>query len=652
MRQPGGSGQSLQKLNGNGTIAHRVLIDLFRLHRYTPGEKRHSVCFTSGENPPRPVREAIWDMAGGPKQVLRDTSKAMKHSSSKDTRTKAFEAIAASRKTFIGLGIFSLFINLLMLTGPLYMLQVYDRVLASSSIPTLVALTLMVAVLYMTLGILDWCRSSLFSIAASNIEGRLSAPAIETAFEQNLASPGRTTDRSLRDLRTVRRFIGSPALPALFDAPFSPLFFLVLFMMHVAFGLWALVGALVLVTLALINQTINRKALRDAEIQEQQATQSAGEILRHSEVISALGMKERLVGRWRGLFDGSDAALTKTGESLGGFTAATKAFRLLLQSGILGLGAWLAIIGESSPGAMIAASILMGRAIAPVEQIVGQWRNVSQARQAWASLKEAIGPSGEATPPMELPPLRGQVEFDNVTAGPPGARTPVLRQIQISLAPGDCLGIIGPSAAGKSTFARVLTGIWPTMAGIVRLDGADVASLERERLGPQLGYMPQQADLFAGSVRDNIARFNPMASPEDVVAAAQAAGCHELILGLPDGYDSDIGESGAFLSAGQRQRVGLARALFGNPALVVLDEPNSNLDSEGDNALQKAIEGLKARGATVVIIAHRPNAIVHCNRLLVLDQGRIRLEGPRDEVLAKLNPNSAQARVASISGKK
>ncbi len=567
---------------------------------------------------------------------------------SKDSRNKANEAIAASRKALIGLGVFSLFINLLMLTGPLYMLQVYDRVLASSSIPTLVALTLLVAVLYLTLGLLDWCRSSLFSVVASNIEGRLSEPAITTSFQQNLSQPGRTTDRSLRDLRIVRRFIGSPALPALFDAPFSPLFFVVLFMMHAFYGIWALVGAGVLVTLALINQAINRKALREAEMQEQQANQSAGELLRHSEVISALGMKDRLVRRWRKQFDDSDAALTQTGESLGGFTAATKAFRLLLQSGILGLGAWLSIEQLSTPGAMIAASILMGRAIAPIEQIVGQWRNVSQARQSWTSLTDAIAGLGDEAQPMELPPLRGRVDFDNVTAAPPGVKTPVLRQIALSLNEGDCLGIIGPSASGKSTFARILLGIWQPMAGVVRLDGADVGTIPRERLGPQVGYMPQQVDLFAGSVRDNIARFDPDAPAEAVVAAAQAAGCHELILSLPDGYETDIGENGAFLSAGQRQRVGLARAVFGDPALVVLDEPNSNLDGEGDTALQKAIAGLKQRGATVVIIAHRPNAIAHCNRLIVLDQGRIRLEGPRDEVLSQLQPASPQSRVAPI----
>ena len=572
----------------------------------------------------------------------------MSKPTSTDGRNKASEAIAASRRAFVGLGVFSLFINLLMLTGPLYMLQVYDRVLSSSSIPTLVALTVLVAVLYLTLGLLDWCRSSLFSVVASNIEGRLSEPAISSSFQQNLSSPGRTTDRTLRDLRTVRRFIGSPALPALFDAPFSPLFFLVLFMMHIFYGIWAVVGAAVLITLALINQAINRKALREAEMQEQQANQSAGELLRHSEVISALGMKDRLVRRWRKQFDDSDTALTQTGESLGGFTAATKAFRLLLQSGILGLGAWLSIEQQSTPGAMIAASILMGRAIAPIEQLVGQWRNVSQARQSWAALKEAVEGAGDAEAPMELPPLRGKVDFDMVTAAPPDMKTPVLRQVSLDLAPGDCLGIIGPSASGKSTFARVLLGIWPPMAGVVRLDGADVNTIPRERLGPQVGYMPQQVDLFAGSVRDNIARFDPDSPAEAVVEAAQTAGCHELILGLPDGYETDIGENGAHLSAGQRQRVGLARALFGNPALVVLDEPNSNLDGEGDTALQKAIASLKARGATVVIIAHRPNAIAHCNRLIVLDEGRIKLEGPRDEVLAQLQPNSPQSRVAPI----
>lgn len=552
------------------------------------------------------------------------------------------KAISASRKTFMGLVVFSFFTSLLMLTGPLYMLQVYDRVLMSHSIPTLVALTVLVAGLYLTLGILDWCRQSLFSVAASQIEGRLAEPAMETAFNYNLSDPGRTSDQSLRDLRTVRRFISSPTLPALFDAPFAPLFFLVLFMLHWAYGLWALAGAFVLVSLAFINQRVNRAAIEDAEREERIAQGQAGEILRQSEVVAALGMRDRMRARWKMAFDSSDTSMTKSGTSLSGFTSGTKAFRLLLQSGILGLGAWLSIIGTSTPGAMIAASILMGRAIAPIEQTVNQWRSVAGARSAWAGLKKAFEGRGDETEPMELPPIRGQVSFENVIAAPPGVRTPVLKRVSFAVKAGTILGVIGPSASGKSTLARVAIGLWPTLGGSVRIDGAELDAYDSDRLGAQLGYLPQRVDLFAGTVRENISRFDPMAEPENIIAAAQAANCHELILRLPDGYDTQIGMSGAYLSDGQRQRIGLARALYGNPALVVLDEPNSNLDSEGDTALQNAIVGLKQRGASVLIIAHRPNAITHCDDLLVLTEGEVRLFGKRDEVLAQFTQPGAQ----------
>lgn len=542
----------------------------------------------------------------------------------------------ASRRTLMGLGGFSVFINLLMLTGPLYMLQVYDRVLSSGSIPTLVALSLLVLVLYATMGLLDWCRQSLFTHVGSRLEGQLSETALEAAVNASLADPGRTSEQSLRDLRAIRRFVGGPVLPAVFDAPLAPIFFVVLFMLHWAFGLWALGGGVVLVALALIQQAMTARTVRKADVEEQQAQSRATEILRNAELVEALGMRQRLSRRWKDQFDASDAALNASGETLGAFGASTKTFRLILQSGILGLGAWLALAQQASPGAMIAASILMGRAIAPVEQLVSQWRTVIQARASWGNLNQSLAKAGKGPEPMALPPLRGQIDLEGVAAAPPGSRTPTLRGISLSITPGDCVGVIGPSASGKSTLARVICGIWRPLTGVVRYDGADIGPIPRDRLGDQIGYLPQQVDLFAGSVKDNIARFEADPSPEAVIAAATAAGCHDMILRLPQGYDTEIGERGAYLSAGQRQRIGLARALYGNPALVVLDEPNSNLDSDGDAALQEALNGLKARGASVVIIAHRPNTIAPCNRLVVLDNGTIRLNGPRDEVLAQL----------------
>lgn len=548
------------------------------------------------------------------------------------------DALRASRGVFWHAGGFSLFVNLLMLTGPLYMLQVYDRVLASQSVPTLVALTLLVLVLYGTLGVLEWARSGLFSVAASRFEGALGARAASAAMALSLADPGRASDRPVRDLRQLRRFIASPVSGALFDAPFSPLFLLVLFMLHPLFGLWAIFGAVILIAAALINERTSARLTRESEELERASALRSAEMTRNAEVLKALGMGDAVRQRWQRAFDGGDTAFAKSARILTGFTSGTKAFRLFLQSAILGIGAWLAIKGEATPGAMIAASILMGRAIAPLEQLVGQWRGVASARESWTALKQALSRAPAPLPQMPLPPIRGEVRAENVFAGPPGSKAAVLKGLTFQLSPGDVLGVLGPSAAGKSSLARLLTGAWPALSGHVRLDGADIMTLPSETLGPQIGYLPQQADLLSGSVRDNIGRFRDDASPEAIITAAQAAGCHEMILRLPSGYDTDIGLGGAYLSAGQRQRIGLARALFGNPNLIILDEPNSNLDGPGEQALQSAIAAAKARGATVIIIAHRPNAIVHCTKLMVIDDGKIREFGPADEVLAKVLP--------------
>ncbi|MBA3067247.1 MAG: type I secretion system permease/ATPase [Hyphomonas sp.] len=557
-------------------------------------------------------------------------------------------ALSGSRRVFWHAAGFSLFVNLLVLTGPLYMLQVYDRVLASQSVPTLLALTLLVLVLYGTLGVLEWARSGLFSVAASRFEGALSARAAAAAMALSLSDPGRASDRPIRDLRQLRRFLGGPVPGALFDAPFSPLFLLVLFMLHPLFGLWAIFGAVVLVVVSILNERVSARRMKESEDYERTSMVRSSEMTRNAEVLKALGMGEALRRRWQQTFDGGDTAFAQSGRILSGFSSGTKAFRLFLQSAILGIGAWLVIKGEATGGSMVAASILMGRAIGPLEQIVGQWRTIVLARESWASLARALASVPPPSPQMPLPPIRGEVRVENAVAGPPGSNTAVLKGLTFGLEPGDVLGVLGPSAAGKSSLARVLTGAWPVMSGHVRFDGADISSLPSEALGPQIGYLPQQADLLSGTVRDNICRFRDDATPEAVIAAAQAAGCHDMILHLAKGYDTDIGLGGAYLSAGQRQRIGLARALFGEPRLIILDEPNSNLDGPGEIALQSAIAAAKARGATVIIIAHRPNAIVHCTKLMVLDEGRIREFGPAEEVLAKVLPKQAGANVRTI----
>ena len=564
---------------------------------------------------------------------------------------KLFAALAQARATFIQIGLFSWFTNLLMLTGPLYMLQVYDRVLNSQSVPTLAALTLLMLVLYTAWGALEWIRTSLFNAIASRFEASLGNLSADAALDLSVSHPGKATDRPLRDLRLIRRFIASPALTALFDAPWSPIFLIVLFLLHPLFGLWALFGAVVLFGLSVLNQVLSSKLLEENATLERLARQRAGEMVRSVEVIDALGMREQVKARWRQVFDASDSSLFSSRNRLSGFAALTKAFRLFLQSAILGIGAWLVITssdGSSTPGEMIAASILMGRAIAPIEQIVGQWQSIISARSAWQALSMALSRAAPDMQSMALPPLKGHVSIDALHAGPPGAALPVLRNLSFSLSPGDVLGVLGPSAAGKSTLAKLLTGIWPASHGVIRLDGADIATLDPVRRGQQTGYLPQQTDLLSGTVRDNICRFDPHAPADAILSAAHAAACHELILSLPDGYDTDVGEGGTYLSAGQRQRIGLARALYNAPALVILDEPNSNLDTAGEAALQEAIAGLKARQATTIIVAHQPALLRQCTKLLLLEAGEIKLFGPKDEVLREISSRQPGLKVRTI----
>lgn len=545
-------------------------------------------------------------------------------------------ALTALKGIFTHVGAFSFFANILMLTGPLYMLQVYDRVLGSQSVPTLVSLTVLILVLYSTLGLIEWVRSSLFTVAASRFEKVLSERTAKAVLTLRLGNLGHNPERPLRDLRTLRKFLASPTLNTVFDAPWCPLFFVVLFMLHPLFGLWAIFGGVTLVGVGLLNQRVSATSAKDAENLERDAHVRASEMARHAEALDAMGMRASLQQRWQTIFEKSDAALAKSSRLLSAFSSGTKAFRLFLQSAILGLGAWLAIQGDASHGSMIAASILMGRAIAPVEQLVAQWRVVLSAKEAWVSLNTSLKDLPSTKDAMALPPIKGVLNVEDVHAGPPGARRPILRNLNFALEPGDVLGVLGPSAAGKSTLARILTGVWPILSGYVRIDGADLVQYNRSELGPQIGYLPQQSDLLAGTVRENISRFSEKAQSQDIIAAAQSAACHELILRLADGYDTEVGAGGIYLSSGQRQRIGLARALYGSPNFIVLDEPNSNLDTEGDEALQQALKGLRDRGATTIIIAHRPNAIIHCTKLLVLQDGEIRAFGPRDEILRKI----------------
>lgn len=568
-------------------------------------------------------------------------------SKNKRKKSAVSAAVKQSRRAFIGLGALAFVISVLMLTGPLYMLQVYDRVLASGSVPTLLSLTILVGALYATLAILDWIRSSIFSTVASQIEDRLADASLAAVLQQAASDRGQSSSKTLGDLKAIKRFVSSPALPALSDLPWAPLFYVALFMLHWSFGLWALFGTFILVCIALLNRYMTKAPSVRADTGDREADKLARELASNVDVIDAMGMRATLQARWRAMFDQADAENDKAGKLLARFTASTKAIRLFMQSAILGLGAYLAIIGLSTPGAMIAASILMGRAIAPIEQTLNQWRMIVSTGQAWASLKSALEDMPDEEPILELPPIEGHILVERLY-GPKGeGRESILKDISFALEPGDILGMLGNSGAGKSTLAQALAGTLRPQRGLIRFDGADIARWPSETLGPQLGYLPQEVKLMSGTVAQNICRFAAEPDSNAILAAAKEADCHQLILKLSQGYETEIGEGGAYLSGGQRQRIGLARAVYGAPNIVILDEPNSNLDSGGDKALLDCLERLRARDATVVVIAHRPNVLAACSKLLVLDQGECRLFGHRDEVLLQLSGKS-QGNVSNI----
>jgi len=421
---------------------------------------------------------------------------------------------------------------------------------------------------------------------------------------------------------------------AFFDAPWMPVYLAVIFMFHPYLGLLALVGGLILVVLAYVNEVSTKKLLTEATVESMKENQYFSTNLRNLEVIDALGMRERIMQRWLGFHEKVMGLQAQASDRAAAVSATSKTFRLLLQSLILGLGAWLAIDQIITPGVMIAASILMGRALAPVDQMIGAWKQFGAARGAYGRLNELLKAVPERERALTLPKPKGVLQAEGAVVAPPGAKNPVLRGVSLLIQPGECVGVIGPSASGKSTLARALLGVWPSAAGKMRIDGADVTQWNRDELGPHVGYLPQDVELFAGTVAENIARFGELDAAK-IVAAAQVAGVHEMILKLPQGYETLLGEGGASLSGGQRQRVGLARAMYDDPQIVVLDEPNANLDDQGDVALAQAVLSMKARKATVVLITHRPNILSLVDKIMVLREGLVEMFAPRDEVLAK-----------------
>jgi ATP-binding cassette, subfamily C, bacterial exporter for protease/lipase len=555
-------------------------------------------------------------------------------------------ALLSFKNTFWTVGAFSAIINLLMLVPSLYMLQVYDRVLQSRNDITLLMLTLLMLGAYGLMATLELVRSFVLVRVGARFDMTLNKRVYTAAFEQNLKKAGGNAGQALQDLMNLRQFLTGNALFAFFDAPWFPVYLIVIFMFEPTLGLFALGGTIVLVAMAYLNEKITHQPLAEANMTAIASSAIATNNLRNAEVIESMGMLPNLMGRWFKMHSRFLKLQADASEKAGKISAATKFFQISLQSLILGLGALLVLENKITAGMMIAASILVGRALAPVQQVIAVWKSWASTRSAYERLSKLLEANPAREAGMPLPAPKGLLAVEGVTAAPPGSTIAIVKGLSFSITPGDALGIIGPSGSGKSTLARLLVGVWPAAVGKVRLDGADIFTWNKGELGPHIGYLPQDIELFAGTVSENIARFGEI-DPEKVVLAAQRAGVHDMILHMPEGYDTRLGDGGAGLSGGQKQRLGLARAMYGDPALIVLDEPNSNLDEVGEQLLAQAVIDLRRRGKTIVLITHRTSAIGVTNKLLLMRDGTAQLFGPTDQVLAALQDANKKAMQAA-----
>ncbi len=547
-------------------------------------------------------------------------------------------ALRACGAAFAGIGLFSMIINVLMLTGPLFMLQIYDRVLSSYSVPTLLAFAALALALFIFMGILEYIRSKILVRVGSRLNEQLSGFSFESAVLLPLKM-GRRAEKlnPVQELDQVRQFIAGPGPLAVFDVPWMPIYIAVIFLFHPALGYFAIAGAVILVILVLANEFMLRKPM--AALAQASRTRS-GMIeasRRNGEVMMSMGLLNNMLARWADRETEFAKAQLSSGDRLAFFSSVTKTFRFILQSGILGFAAYFVLQGEISPGIMIAASIILSRALSPIEQAVAHWRPMVNARMSYRRLKDALASMPDREQRTELESPSKTLMAKNVIVVAPGDNSICVQGVNIELQAGDGLGIIGPSASGKTSFVRALVGVWPVARGEIRLDGARLDQWNPEALAKAIAYLPQDVELFEGTVAENISRFSGERDDEKIVAAAKLANVHDMILALPEGYETHVGEQGAVLSAGQRQRVGLARTLYGQPFMIVLDEPNSNLDAAGEEALNQAITHERERGAIVIVVAHRPSAIVSLNKLLMLSGGQQTAFGPKEDVLAQVS---------------
>jgi ATP-binding cassette subfamily C protein EexD len=534
------------------------------------------------------------------------------------------------------IGFFSFFINLLQLASPLYMLQVYDRVMVSRSENTLLMLTLLIVLLFVVMAMLEIVRSRMLVSIGNTIDNALNGKLFETLFVIANHYPDKTTTSPLSDLAILRQTLTGNSFFAFFDLPWIVIYIIVLFLFHPYLGWFSLVAGAVLLVFAVLNERQTKQKLIEANMMNRTASDFLEGSLRNAEVIEAMGMLEDIKRHWQKSYIGSLRAQMRVNHRSGFWLHMSKTTRFLVQSLILGLGAYLAIQQKISPGMIVAGSIVMGRALAPLDTIISSWRNIGQAKVSYQRLSKLLEAYPTLAQPMALPKPQGDIVLEQVVVVPPGAKTATIKHISAHLPRGETIGIIGPSAAGKSTLARALMGVWPLSTGKIRFDHVDITHFDKTFLGQAIGYVPQDIELFEGTISENISRFAAI-DPNNVVEAAKAADVHEMILKLPEGYDTKIGKNGAKLSGGQKQRIALARALYGKPSVVVLDEPNSNLDDLGDLALMNALKALQSKGVTIILITQRPNIVQIAHKLMVLNQGQIQWYGPTQEVLQKLH---------------
>src|SRR3954463_12921926 len=566
--------------------------------------------------------------------------RGLSRTSSLPARTELGDALRACRGAFLGVGLMSCMINILYLTGSIFMLEVYDRVLPSRSVPTLVGLIVLAGGLYIAQGMLDLIRGRILVRIGSALDEALSGRVVETVVRlpRGAGGPGPRSEglQPLRALDNSRAFPSSLGPSAFFDLPWLPFYMAICFAFHVLIGATALAGAIILVTLTIVTEFMTRKPAREAMGLAARRNDLATASRRNAEVLVAMGMSGRLTRRWGVANENYLTGNQRTSDVAGGLGAIAKVMRMMLQSAVLGVGAYLVIHQEATAGVIIAGSILSARALAPVDLAIAHWKGFVAARQSWHRLNRLFTSLPARSAPTRLQAPSRRLSVESISIVPPGDQKIIVQDVSFALEAGNGLGIIGPSGSGKSSLVRALVGVWQPLRGKVRLDGAALDQWSSDVLGRYIGYLPQDVELFAGTVAQNICRFDPEAKSDGIIAAAKEAGVHEMIIKMSDGYDTQVGEQGVSLSAGQAQRVALARALYGEPFLIVLDEPNSNLDTEGDEALTRAVRAARERGAIVVVVAHRPVGIEAVDMLLVLKEGRVHAFGPKEQVLGQV----------------